>query len=57
MISFDNLIVWAKAEAIGRSVSFPHGWIPVEALQDLVLKIQDAEPRPYVPKPYRGDED
>lgn len=54
MISVDNLIKWARQEAIGRSLSYPNGWIPTEALQDLVLKIQDADPLPYKPK-LRGD--
>ena len=50
MISVDNLIIWAKEEAIGRSATFPHGWIPIEALKELICNIQDAEPIPYSPK-------
>ena len=30
MISVNNLIKWARQEAIGRSVSYPDGWIPLK---------------------------
>ena len=55
MIIVDDLIIWAKDEAIGRSATIPCGWISVEALQDLICKIQDAEPIPFSPKK-RGEQ-
>ena len=55
MIIVDDLIIWAKQEAIGRSATIPCGWISVEALQDLICKIQDVEPMPFLPKK-RGEQ-
>lgn len=35
MIKITDLIEWAQAHAIGRSTSFPEGWISGAALKNL----------------------
>lgn len=55
MIKVDDLIAWAKDNAVGRSTSYPNGWIEASALKELAWFIDRAEPIPYFYK--RGEHD
>ena len=48
-ILVNHLQEWANENAIGRSVSFPLGWIDANALRKLADAIEKKEPFPYVP--------
>lgn len=47
MISVMDLRGWAEEHAIGRSASYPHGWIKHEDLIQLAYEIQKKYPLEY----------
>ena len=47
MISVQDLIKWCEDNAIGRSATYPQGWIGAEALKDLVHLVEMDEPLPF----------
>lgn len=48
MIKVDDLIEWAGQNAIGRSTSYPNGWIDATTLKKLAEQVERSEPLPYV---------
>jgi hypothetical protein len=44
MISVSDLLKWADEHAIGRSASYPRGWISGKDLQMLSIQIEQNEP-------------
>lgn len=47
MIKVSDLIEWAQVHAIGRSVSYPEGWISGAALKNLGELVLKEEPDVY----------
>ncbi len=47
MICVKDLVAWAIENAIGRSVSYPDGWISSDDLIRLAAQIRTADPLPY----------
>lgn len=47
MISVKDLRHWMEQEAIGRSTTFPDGWISGEKLSELAEKVSAKEPLNY----------
>lgn len=47
MIKITDLIEWAQAHAIGRSTSFPEGWISGVELKNLGELVLKDEPAPF----------
>lgn len=46
MIRVDDLKLWAELHAIGRSVSYPDGWISGEDIKSLGALVTMCEPEP-----------
>lgn len=46
MLRVDILIEWAKTVAIGKSTTYPDGWVSGENLQRLAEKVMEEEPLP-----------
>ena len=46
MLRVDILIEWANAVAIGKSNTYPDGWVSGENLQQLAETVIDEEPLP-----------
>lgn len=44
MISVSDLCKWADEHAIGRSPSFPRGWVSGKDLQMLSVQVEQNEP-------------
>ena len=44
MISVEDLIKWCEDNAIGRSSTYPQGWIEADALKDLAYIVGRYEP-------------
>ena len=47
MISVDDLIKWANEYAVGRSVSYPKGWVRGGDLLALAKAIESTYPTAY----------
>lgn len=50
MILTNDLIKWAKNNAIGRSTTHWNGFISAELLEELAKKIREVEPFHYQPE-------
>ena len=48
MISVNDLIKWAKENAIGRSTSYWLGFISADQLEELTKMIREKEPLNYI---------
>ena len=44
MIPVSDLIKWAEEHAIGRSPSYPHGWVSGKELRMLSVQVDQNEP-------------
>lgn len=44
MISVSDLLKWADEHAIGRSPSYPRGWVSGKDLQNLSIQVEQNEP-------------
>jgi hypothetical protein len=44
MISVSDLLKWADDHAIGRSPSYPRGWVSGKDLQTLSVQVEQNEP-------------
>ena len=44
MISVSDLLKWADEHAIGRSPSYPRGWISSKNIQMLFAEVEQHEP-------------
>lgn len=49
MVKVDDLIRWAKENAIGRSVTYINGWISADKLFELAEMVKEKEPFAYYP--------
>ena len=47
MISVKRLMTWCEEHAVGRSPSYPKGWICSADLMELARKVNDCEPLSY----------
>lgn len=47
MISVEDLIGWARENAVGRSANYPQGWIRGDDLLALAAMTKDIEPQDY----------
>ena len=47
MILVKDLVQWANENAIGRSTSYPNGWISADKLMMLVEQIKHTDPMPF----------
>lgn len=44
MISVSDLLLWANEHAIGRSPSYPKGWIRAEDLHTFSIQVRQNDP-------------
>ena len=47
MISVKRLMTWCEEHAVGRSPSYPKGWIYSADLMELARKVNDCKPLSY----------
>jgi len=48
VISVEDLIKWTNDNAVGRSTSFPKGWIRHEDLRTLSIQVRENYPLDFV---------